>query len=582
MSCASSAALDAARSATLAWCGASSDDYACVFTHNATASLKLVGELFPWDRRSTFLYAVESHTSVVGMREYALSSGASACAVSIHRAPGADAGFTLRRHGSVLRRRSQHDDDVDAAAPGGVSLLAFPGECNFSGARLDMALCDAMQGSGAVDLSDVTPGCGDSGTTWMVMLDAAKQCATHPPDLRRHKPHFVSLSYYKIFGYPTGLGALLVRRDALQLLLGHTPRPGYWGGGTIAAAAATSDFVVRRSDVAALEHGTAAFTSAVAVPIGFACLRGLPGGVGAADAHACRVASRLVARLKGLRHPGSGGRACVVYGWDSHVASTAVVGYGPTVAFNVLAPDGAIIPPASVEQALGLRSISLRSGQFCNPGAATSALGLSCDDITLAHERGHACGDTGSAHAGGSGGRVMGALRASFGYCSLAEDADALVGALSEFFLSSHDSPAFAPTLPGDVRIAALWVYPLKGAAGWSPPDGNWPITPHGLAYDRVWAAVDPDGSVLTQARCPQLGSVRPAIDIATGTLTLTLATGAQPPLVLPLDDSHDTNRGAHCGCQLRPVDGVNLTESLVARACACLRHRARRKHPPQ
>jgi molybdenum cofactor sulfurtransferase len=403
-------------------------------------------------------------------------------------------------------------------------------------------------------MADVAPGCGGSGATWMVMLDAAKQCATHPPDLRLHKPHFVSLSFYKIFGYPTGLGALLVRRDALQLLLGSTGRPSYWGGGTIAAATATSDFVVRRSDVAALEHGTAAFTSAVAIPVGFAALRCLPGGVGAADAHACRVASRLVARLKGLRHGGIGGCACVVYGWDSHVASTAVVAYGPTVAFNVLASDGTIIPPASVEQALGLRSISLRSGQFCNPGAAASALGLSCDDITLAHERGHACGDAGSAHTGGSGGRVMGALRASFGYCSLAADADALVDALSEFFLSSHDSFAVTPppmSLPGDVRIAALWLYPLKGAAGWSPPDGNWPLTRHGLAYDRVWAAVDPDGAVLTQTRCPQLGSVRPAIDIATGTLTLTLATGAQPPLVLPLDDAHDTNRGAHGGCHL-------------------------------
>ena len=558
MSCASSAALDAARSATLAWCGASSDDYAVVFTHNATAALKLVGELLPWDGRSTFLYAVESHTSVVGMREYALSRGASACAVSIHRAPGAKAAFVLRRHGDVLRRQVEHDGGLDdATAPGGaVSLLAFPGECNFSGARLDLDLCDAMHGCDTVDMTDVAPGCGSSGTRWVVMLDAAKQCATHPPDLGRHKPHFVSLSYYKIFGYPTGLGALLVRQDALPLLLGGTRRAGYWGGGTIAAAAATSDFVVRHSDVAALEHGTAAFTSALAVPVGFACLQRLPGGVGAADAHACRVASHLVARLKGLRHGGADGAAgtcaVVVYGWGAHVASTAVLGYGPTVAFNVLAHDGSIIPPGSAEQALGLRCISLRSGQFCNPGAAACALGLSVDDIALAHERGHACGDASSAHAGGSAGRVMGALRASFGYSSMMSDADALVDALAEFFLSGSERPAVPPPhvapLHGDVRIAALWVYPLKGAAAWSPPAGCWPLTPHGLAYDRAWAALDPDGAVLTQARCPQLGSVRPSIDVAAGTLTLTLATGDQPPLVLPLDDTHDTTRGASGG----------------------------------
>ena len=45
------------------------------------------------------------------------------------------------------------------------------------------------------------------------------------------------LSFYKIFGYPTGLGALVARRDALALL-----RPRYFGGGTAAACAADEDF----------------------------------------------------------------------------------------------------------------------------------------------------------------------------------------------------------------------------------------------------------------------------------------------------------------------------------------------------
>ena len=49
-----------------------------------------------------------------------------------------------------------------------------------------------------------------------------------------------ALSYYKIFGYPTGLGALVARRDALARL---TPR--YFGGGTAAACAADADFFRR-------------------------------------------------------------------------------------------------------------------------------------------------------------------------------------------------------------------------------------------------------------------------------------------------------------------------------------------------
>ncbi len=45
------------------------------------------------------------------------------------------------------------------------------------------------------------------------------------------------LSFYKIFGYPTGLGALVARKDALALL-----RPRYFGGGTAAACAVDEDF----------------------------------------------------------------------------------------------------------------------------------------------------------------------------------------------------------------------------------------------------------------------------------------------------------------------------------------------------
>lgn len=49
-----------------------------------------------------------------------------------------------------------------------------------------------------------------------------------------------ALSFYKIFGYPTGLGALVARRDALAAL---TPR--YFGGGTAAACTADADFFRR-------------------------------------------------------------------------------------------------------------------------------------------------------------------------------------------------------------------------------------------------------------------------------------------------------------------------------------------------
>ena len=47
-SAASTALADEARAAILAWLGASPDEYVVIFTANASAALKLVGEAFPF------------------------------------------------------------------------------------------------------------------------------------------------------------------------------------------------------------------------------------------------------------------------------------------------------------------------------------------------------------------------------------------------------------------------------------------------------------------------------------------------------------------------------------------------------
>ena len=47
---------------------------------------------------------------------------------------------------------------------------------------------------------------------WDVLLDAAAFVPTNRLDLREVQPDFVSVSFYKMFGYPTGVGCLLVRK----------------------------------------------------------------------------------------------------------------------------------------------------------------------------------------------------------------------------------------------------------------------------------------------------------------------------------------------------------------------------------
>ncbi|KAF9678625.1 hypothetical protein SADUNF_Sadunf07G0054000 [Salix dunnii] len=63
------------RQQVLDYCNASAKEYKCIFTSGATAALKLVGEAFPWSRESCFMYTMENHNSVLGIREYPLIYG---------------------------------------------------------------------------------------------------------------------------------------------------------------------------------------------------------------------------------------------------------------------------------------------------------------------------------------------------------------------------------------------------------------------------------------------------------------------------------------------------------------------------
>ena len=51
---------------------------------------------------------------------------------------------------------------------------------------------------------------------WDVIVDAAAFVPTSRLDLSVWKPDFVPISFYKMFGYPTGIGALLARRDGAR------------------------------------------------------------------------------------------------------------------------------------------------------------------------------------------------------------------------------------------------------------------------------------------------------------------------------------------------------------------------------
>ena len=85
---------------------------------------------------------------------------------------------------------------LDRADPGAHNLFAFPAQSNFSGVQHPLDLVDEAHDRG-----------------WDVLLDAAAFVPTNRLDLSVVRPDFVTLSFYKMFGFPTGVGCLLIRKD---------------------------------------------------------------------------------------------------------------------------------------------------------------------------------------------------------------------------------------------------------------------------------------------------------------------------------------------------------------------------------
>ncbi len=78
---------------------------------------------------------------------------------------------------------------------------------------------------------------------------------------------------------------------------------------------------------------------------------------------------------------------------------------------------------------------------------------------------------------------------------------------------------------PSDVpRVQGLWVYPVKSLRGMAVT--RWPVTRLGLAFDRRWMLVDPEGNFLSQRRVPRMAQVQ-------ARLRLEDALAGRPRLVL-------------------------------------------------
>lgn len=205
----------------------SPEEYTVIFTSGCTASLRLVAESFPWssgEPGSRFCYLTDNHTSVVGIRGVCSQLGVTSLPVTPQEVEG--------RARQPLSPRATNSNE-----PLTPHLFCYPAQSNFSGRKYPLSYVRGIQ------TGSLYPACERPGR-WLVLLDAAALVGCSSLDLRECRADLIPISFYKMFGFPTGLGALLVRNEAAALL-----RKGYFGGGTAAAYLAGEDYFAPKSSV---------------------------------------------------------------------------------------------------------------------------------------------------------------------------------------------------------------------------------------------------------------------------------------------------------------------------------------------
>lgn len=378
--------VEAARARILSFFRADPEEWEAIFTLNASNALKLVGEAYPFAPGCTFRLTADNHNSVNGLREYAAGHGADVRYLRL----GADLQIV------------DIEEQLAGADPGFANLFAYPAQSNFSGVKHPLAWIETAQSLG-----------------YHVLLDAAAFVPSSRLDLSRVRPDFAAVSFYKMFGFPTGVGVLLARRDSLARL--HRP---WFGGGTVRFVSAQNQVRILYRNAAAFEDGTLNFLDIAAIPAGLDFIDGI--GVEHINEHVAELTTVLLRGLLELRHS-DGSPLVRVYG------PLSTENRGGTVAFNLITPEGRVIDCRRVEQAAADAGISLRTGYFCNPGAAEHSFELPHDEAKRCFQELNGDSFTLQQFSACLHDKPVGAIRVSVGLCNVAADLDGLLSLLGTF-----------------------------------------------------------------------------------------------------------------------------------------------------
>ncbi|KAK6964744.1 pyridoxal phosphate-dependent transferase, partial [Favolaschia claudopus] len=374
-----------ARAAVLSFFNASPDEYTVIFTPNATGGLKLVGESYPFTEGSTYMLPCDAHDSVHGIREFAMRNGARVSYIPSPPTGGVD---LTTAHRMLFRYQPN--------SPGAASsLFVLTAQSNITNAKCPLSILRYASALG-----------------YHTLLDAAALAPTSTISLTDYPVDAMVVSFYKMMGFPTGLGALIEKKSFLRQLY----RP-WFSGGNVEVVQVPGEVVTLSSELhEQFEDGTINYLSLMAVSDG---LRFLSAYMPFLPLRLSCLMHYLIAALSELRHENSDTSVVRILS-SKPTRRLKTVGaqsdVGSVISLIFLTPSGSMLPNSFVSYAASRMCISLRTGCMGNPGGTAALLGI--EDAMLQLYDGVTLEDLERAV-----GHENGVVRLSFGLASNFQDA---------------------------------------------------------------------------------------------------------------------------------------------------------------
>ncbi|KAL9649759.1 hypothetical protein ABK040_009574 [Willaertia magna] len=577
-------------------------EYDIVFTFNTTHSIKLVTECFPIDNDKSMVGYLSpfSHNSLIG--------GLRSCCKNIKTWKDTE---EMKIELSNLFSNNTENNENNCQ-----HLIGLTAECNSTGTKQNL---------------DIIPYLTKNYKNIVTLLDIAKYSSTNTPiDLSKIKPDFLVFSFYKWFGYPTGLGALLINKRRISKI-DFKFRNSYFGGGNVLINTSESPYYMKyrkENYHDMLENGTIPFISIIEMYYYLLEIKEMFNSVlnyneqqlnlrdifTIISKHTNYLQNYMIKKMKELKHLNNGKELVKIYN-EHLIGNTSIIN------FNLFQQDGKMIGYSQVQQIASLNGFNIRTGCFCVPGSCQTLFQISSDEMIDNYERGgKVCWDDSMDIIPGTD-KPTGSIRISFGYCSIKQDVDKFIDLLNNFFVTiieketiqekqqeedeqqleeNYKKDGIEDLLKtkynvesDDIQLTHFYIYPIKSCAPMrifnnqnnSLTIDKWNLESDvGAAYDREWAIIDEQNNVLNLKKCFKLAWIEPFVNIKERKLIISLleekTTDKKKIIEISLDEypsevlDDTTVCGRHYNAHVYPNEVNEVLSEFIGRNVKLIRRK--------